>query len=78
MIDLHDPEWLAQANDEMQRKGCPGKDCGSSNVSLRWMFLPTGGLLSGSSMKLSCVHALVFKCDDCGMQARVSEDTDGQ
>lgn len=74
MVDLHDPEWLAQANEEMQRRGCPGKDCGSSRVSLTWMYIPTGGSLAGQQLKVSAVHSLVFKCEDCGLMARVSED----
>jgi len=74
VVDLHDPEWLAQANEALQEKGCPGKECGSSNVSLKWMYLPTHGSLAGQQLKVSAVYALVFKCEDCGMQAIASED----
>jgi hypothetical protein len=71
-IDLHDPEWLRQANDHMRRKGCPS--CGSSSVEIAWKYIPTGGSLAGQQLKVSAIHSLVFECSDCNMHARVSED----
>jgi len=70
--DLHDPEWLIAANAHAREKGCPS--CKSPDVSVSWKYWPTGGLLSGSTIKFSCVNILIFECGSCGIKAHLTED----
>jgi hypothetical protein len=63
---------LAAANREAHEKGCPS--CKSSNVSIAWRLIPTGGSLAGMQLKFSCVNLLVFECEDCGVKAHISKD----
>lgn len=73
-VDIHSEGWLAEANAEIKRKGCPQCKAGNAEISREFVSKPIGTFsLAGMQMKTTGSFVIVLRCPDCGVTARLDQ-----
>jgi predicted RNA-binding Zn-ribbon protein involved in translation (DUF1610 family) len=72
MVDTSTPEWLAEANADLKRKGCPRCEGGNAAITREVAAKSLGTFsLAGMQPKVSGSFVLVLDCPDCGLRGRL-------